>query len=362
MSYYANMIGIIKGTLIGEAAHLVEITNLSKIYHTAHQEILALDNVSLSIKRGEIFGIIGLSGAGKSTLIRCINMLEKPTRGSIIVDGQDITTLNKQELHQARQKIGMIFQQFNLLSSRTVFDNVMFPLEIAHTPIKQARQRVGELLEMVGIADKARVYPDQLSGGQKQRVGIARALANDPKLLLSDEATSALDPQTTRSILKLLKDINSQFNLTILLITHDMNVIKQACDRVAVISDSQIVEVGDVLSIFSNPGTPTSQSFINAIVNKDVPEEYTDNLLRTHSDKYSCLIRVAFIGSSAGEPLISSMIKKYDIDANILYGNIDRVKDIPFGNLTLELIGEREAVDQSMEYLKRNGLEIEVIS
>jgi len=360
LSYYANMIEVLKG--IGEAAHLIEITNLSKIYYTAHQEILALDNVSLSIKRGEIFGIIGLSGAGKSTLIRCINMLEKPTQGSIIVDGQDITTMGKQDLHQARQKIGMIFQQFNLLSSRTVFDNVMFPLEIAHTPIKQARQRVSELLEMVGIADKARVYPDQLSGGQKQRVGIARALANDPKLLLSDEATSALDPQTTRSILKLLKDINSQFNLTILLITHDMNVIKQVCDRVAVISDSQIVEVGDVLSVFSNPGTPTSQSFINAIVNKDVPEEYTDNLLKTHGDKYSCMIRVSFIGSSAGEPVISSMIKKYDIDANILYGNIDRVKDIPFGNLTLELIGVREAVDQSMDYLKRNGLEIEVIS
>jgi len=340
---------------------LIEINDLTKIYHTAHQDIVALDKVSLSIKRGEIFGIIGLSGAGKSTLIRCINMLEKPSQGSIIVDGQDITALNKNQLYLARQKIGMIFQQFNLLSSRNIFDNIMFPLEIARMPAKQARNRVNELLEMVGLVDKARVYPDQLSGGQKQRVGIARALANDPKLLLSDEATSALDPQTTRSILKLLKDINSQLNLTILLITHDMNVIKQVCDRVAVINDSHIEEVGDVLSIFTNPGTPTSQSFINNIINKGDPGEYAHNVINKHEDKHHCLIRVSFIGSSAGEPVISSMIKKFDVDANILYGNIDRVKEVPFGNLILELIGTEASVTQSMAYLMTNGLEIEVL-
>jgi len=350
-----------KGFFVEEAAFLIEIHNLTKIYHTTHQDIVALDNVSLSIKRGEIFGIIGLSGAGKSTLIRCINMLEKPTQGSIIVDGQDITALNKNELHLARQKIGMIFQQFNLLSSRSIFDNIMFPLEIAHVPTQPARQRVEELLEMVGLTDKARVYPDQLSGGQKQRVGIARALANDPKLLLSDEATSALDPQTTRSILKLLKDINSQLNLTILLITHDMNVIKQVCDRVAVINDSQIEEVGDVLSIFSNPRTPTSQSFINTIMNKGDTEEYTQNITKQQTGKYSRLIRVSFIGSSAGEPIISSMIRTHDVDANILYGNIDRVKDVPFGNLILELIGTEETVSLAMAYLMNNGLEIEVL-
>jgi len=340
---------------------LIAIQNLTKIYHTSHQDIVALDNVSLSINRGEIFGIIGLSGAGKSTLIRCINMLEKPSQGSIIVDGQDITALKQNDLHLARQKIGMIFQQFNLLSTRTVFDNIKFPLEIAHVPDQIARTRVNELLEMVGLSDKARVYPDQLSGGQKQRVGIARALANDPKLLLSDEATSALDPQTTRSILKLLKDINTQLNLTILLITHDMNVIKQVCDRVAVINDSHIEEVGDVLSIFTNPGTPTSRSFINAIIKRGDQGEYTHNLLKAHGDKFSRLIRVSFIGSSAGDPVISSMIKRYDIDANILYGNIDRVKDVPFGNLTLELIGTEATIAQSMDYLKENGLEIEVL-
>lgn len=199
---------------------MIEIRNLTKVYTTPGQEVLALDNVSLSVEKGEIFGIIGLSGAGKSTLIRCINMLEKPTQGSILVDGQEITALGKRDLRSARQKIGMIFQHFNLLSSRTVFDNVMFPLEIAGVPRSQAKKRVEELLDLVGLADKAGAYPGQLSGGQKQRVGIARALANDPKLLLSDEATSALDPQTTRSILRLLKDINRQLNLTILLITH----------------------------------------------------------------------------------------------------------------------------------------------
>lgn len=340
---------------------MIEIKNLTKIYRTAHQEVLALDDVSLSVNRGEIFGIIGLSGAGKSTLIRCINMLEKPTKGSIIVDGQDITALKQKELRLARQKIGIIFQQFNLLSSRTVFDNVMFPLEIARVPAKAAKERVNQLLEMVGLSDKARVYPDQLSGGQKQRVGIARALANDPKILLSDEATSALDPQTTRSILKLLKDINQQLNLTILLITHDMNVIKQICDRVAVINNSRIEEVGDVLSIFANPGTPTSQSFIKSIINKDDPEEYTHDLLKQRDSKFSQLIRVSFIGASAGDPIISAMIKKYDVDANILHGNIDRVKDVPFGHLTLELIGSREAVDQAMRFLKDHDLDIEVL-
>jgi len=321
-------------------------------------DVMALDQVSLKVEKGEIFGIIGLSGAGKSTLIRCINMLEKPTSGSIIVDGEVITSLDKKDLRHARQKIGMIFQQFNLLSSRNVFDNIMFPLEISQVPVNEARQRVGELLEIVGLTDKAKVYPEQLSGGQKQRVGIARALANRPKLLLSDEATSALDPQTTKSILKLLKDINSRLDLTILLITHDMNVIKQVCDRVAVIDNSRIVETGDVLKIFSNPGTPTSKSFINSIVKQELPEE----VFQSSAIRAGRLIRVSFIGESAGEPIISSMIRKYDVRANIMYGNIDRVKDTPFGNLVLELSGEERVVSEAIEYLHQQGLEIEVLN
>lgn len=341
---------------------MIEISNLTKIYGSLEQEVVALKDVNLSIRKGEIFGIIGLSGAGKSTLIRCINMLEKPSRGKIVVDGEDIGSLDARKLRQVRQKIGMIFQHFNLLSSRNVFDNILFPLEIAKVPHQEGQKKVGQLLELVGLSDKAQVYPEQLSGGQKQRVGIARALANDPKVLLSDEATSALDPQTTRSILRLLKDINRQLGLTIVLITHDMNVIKESCDRVAVIDNSTIVEVGDVLNIFSNPGTPTSRSFINSIVNKDIPEEILHREALNHGGAASKLVRVSFIGDSAGDPIISTMLQKYDIKANILYGNIDRVKDTPFGNLTLELMGSPAIINEAMRFLQEYGLEVEVLN
>ncbi len=340
---------------------MIEIKNLSKVYFASGQEVLALDDVSLTVQKGEIFGIIGLSGAGKSTLIRCINMLEKPTRGSIAVDGQEITLLSQHELRLARQKIGMIFQQFNLLSSRTVFDNVLFPLEIAGVPKQEAAKQVQELLELVGLTDKAEMHPAQLSGGQKQRVGIARALANGPKLLLSDEATSALDPQTTRSILELLKDINRRFHLTILLITHDMNVIKKVCDRVAVIDNARIVEAGEVLEVFSNPNTPTSHSFVNAVISREIPGELLHNSVEPSGNSVSKLIRVSFIGPSAGKPLISSMIRRYDLDVNIIYGNIDRIKDTPFGNLTLEILGHPDLLQKALAYLRNQGLEIEVL-
>lgn len=340
---------------------MIEIRNLTKIYTAAEQQILALDDVSLTVEKGEIFGIIGLSGAGKSTLVRCVNMLERPTSGSILVDGQEITALDSTELRTARQKIGMIFQHFNLLSSRTVFDNIMFPLEIAKVPKSEARERVQSLLEMVGLTDKAEVYPVQLSGGQKQRVGIARALANRPSLLLSDEATSALDPQTTRSILGLLRDINRRLNLTILLITHDMGVIKEVCDRVAVIDNSKIVEIGDVLEVFSNPQTPTSRSFIGTVINREIPEELLHRSNGDNGKMATRLVRVSFIGASAGEPIISSMIRQYDVEANILYGNIDRVKDTPFGNLALELMGSPDMIDSGLAYLRNRGLEIEVL-
>lgn len=323
--------------------------------------MLALDNVSFTIEKGEIFGIIGLSGAGKSTLIRCINMLEKPTAGQVIVGDREITALSRQELRLARQKIGMIFQHFNLLSSRTVFENVKFPLEIAGVSGNSANKRVAELLDLVGLTDKASVYPAQLSGGQKQRVGIARALANDPKILLSDEATSALDPQTTRSILELLREINLQLELTILLITHDMNVIKEVCDRVAVIDEARIVEVGDVLDVFSNPQASITRSIINTVVNREVPEDFLRYLKRENNQSGAKLIRVSFFGQAAAEPVISSMIKKYDIEANILYGNIDRIKDTPFGNLTLEVIGRPELLADALGYLDGRGLEVEVL-
>jgi D-methionine transport system ATP-binding protein len=341
---------------------LIEVHKLTKVYTTPSQEIVALDNVSLSVEKGEIFGIIGLSGAGKSTLIRCINMLEKPTKGSVVIDGIDMTALQPRDLRTARQKIGMIFQHFNLLSSRTVFANVLFPLEIAGVPKKDAYKRVKELLELVGLADKAESYPSQLSGGQKQRVGIARALANSPKVLLSDEATSALDPQTTRSILDLLKDINRRFNLTILLITHDMNVIKESCDRVAVIDDSRIVELGRVIDVFSSPQTATSRSFVGNVINRELPDQLPRPPVGQIAGGVRRLLRVSFIGETAGKPLISSMIKKFDVDANILYGNIDRIKDTPFGYLTLEVSGSPDQVAESLSYLRGHGLEMEMIA
>lgn len=339
---------------------MIKIENLTKIYGNAEQSTTALKNISLEVKAGEVFGIIGLSGAGKSTLIRCINMLEKPTQGTITIDGQDMTCLNDQELRVARQKIAMIFQHFNLLSSRTVIDNVILPLEIAGTPRKQAITRAMELLELVGLAGKAKSYPQQLSGGQKQRVGIARALANHPKLLLSDEATSALDPDNTRSILKLLKDINDELGLTILLITHDMNIIKQICDRVAVINAAEIVEINDVLQLFSNPSNSISRSFIRSLTRTEIPPGLIAPTTGTieHTSRF---VRVAFIGQSAGKPIISSMIRKFDIDANIMFGSIDRLKDTPFGNLTLELIGCPEDIEAGSNYLRQNGLTVEVL-
>lgn len=250
---------------------MIELRGVTKTYLAETEPVCALRNVSLRIPEGSVFGVIGLSGAGKSTLIRCINRLETPA-GQVLIDGRDITRLTPAELRQERRRIGMIFQHFNLLSSRTVAGNVAFPLEIAGAGRAETARRVAELLELVGLADKAGVYPAQLSGGQKQRVGIARALANHPRVLLSDEATSALDPQTTKSILRLLKDINQRMNLTIVLITHEMAVIKEICDLVAVLEDGAIVETGPVTEVFANPRTEVARSLLSGITGHDVPE------------------------------------------------------------------------------------------
>lgn len=338
---------------------MIEVNDLSKKYVTADQEVLALDHVSFSVEKGEIFGIIGLSGAGKSTLVRCINMLERPTSGRILVDNQEVTTLGKRELRLARQKIGMIFQHFNLLSSRTVFDNVIFPLEIAHVPRRQAAERARELLELVELSDKATAYPSQLSGGQKQRVGIARALANDPKLLLSDEATSALDPQTTQSILDLLKDINRRLNLTILLITHDMSVIKRVCDRVAVIDSSHIVEIGSVADVFSRPRAKATRSFVGSVINHDLPPDLLATLPPAKGGEAARLLRLIFVGDAAGEPVINSLVSNFQVQVNILQGNIERIKNTSFGYLTVELTGRPEAVEAALQYLAGLGIAVD---
>lgn len=252
---------------------MIYIKNLTKVYYSDSGNVKALDQINLHIKKGEIFGIIGLSGAGKSTLLRCINMLEKPTSGSVEIDSVEMTSLSHNELKEMRRKIGMIFQHFNLLTSRNVRGNVAFPLEIAGVDKKIINQRVERLLDMVGLSDKVDSFPSQLSGGQKQRVGIARALANDPKVLLSDEATSALDPQITLSILNLLNDINKKLGITIVLITHDMNVIKQICNSVAVIENGRVVEQGSLLEVFTNPKSDTAKNFLKSVILSDLPLE-----------------------------------------------------------------------------------------
>ena len=328
---------------------MIEIHNLSKSF----DEIKALDNVSINMERGEIVGIVGLSGAGKSTLVRCINRLEEPTSGTIFINEQNVLALSRKELRDMRKKIGMIFQHFNLLYSRTVLGNILFPMEIAGIKRQVRIKRADELLNLVELTDKREAYPAQLSGGQKQRVGIARALANDPDVLLCDEATSALDPKTTKSILKLLKRINEQMGLTIMLITHEMEVIKEICHRVVVIENGAVIESGMVVDIFASPKHPTTKSFVEAI-----PHELTEDLLiPLEGDIY----RLFFKGTQANKPILSQMIKKYDIEANILQGTIDNVQGLLTGNLIVEFIGSDDSIRGVIDFLEQNGVVSEVM-
>ena len=341
---------------------MIIVKSLRKVYQSNGKAVEALKGIDLEISKGEIFGIIGFSGAGKSSLVRCLNLLEKPTEGSIIIGEQEMTKLSAQELRKARTKIGMIFQHFNLLYNRTVFGNVAFPLEIAKVPRIEIEKRVTQLLSLVGLEDKAQVYPAQLSGGQKQRVGIARALANDPQVLLCDEATSALDPQTTKSILGLLKDINNQLKITIVLITHEMGVMKEICDRVAVIEDGIIIEQGTMMEIFTQPKTQTAQGFVGSIFNSNIPAEIKNQQLILGGGKTKKkLVRIIFVGEWAGQPVISNLVKKYQVDANILSGNIEHLKDQPFGTLLVEIAGDNEDTEHAIEYLQSLGLGIEVM-
>lgn len=336
---------------------MIRLHNVTKVYANG---LKALDTTNLHIAPGEIFGIIGMSGAGKSTLIRCINLLERPTTGEVMVNGRKLLDLNAAQLREAQHEIGMIFQHFNLLSSRTVFDNVGFPLEIAGVDKATIQAVVTEMLELVGLADKAGAYPSQLSGGQKQRVGIARALASKPKVLLCDEATSALDPQTTTAILKLLKEINQRLGLTIVLITHEMNVIKEICDRVAVIEGGTIIEAGKVVEVFIKPQQQTTQAFVKTVMNNDIPDEVKNRpLISMGADKQ--IIRITFFGEQTGHPVISAMVRECAVDFNILYGNVDHIQDTPFGILILQLNGPQAARDKAIQFLRDNGTEVEVI-
>ncbi len=341
---------------------MIELQHIDKIYHTSSGDLHALKDINLTINEGEIFGIIGLSGAGKSTLVRCINMLEKPTSGKVIVDGQEMTALGEEQLRKARQNIGMIFQHFNLLSSRTVFGNIAFPLEIQGLDKAAIQKKVEPLLDLVGLKDRADHYPSQLSGGQKQRVGIARALASDPKVLLCDEATSALDPQTTESILNLLRDINKRLHITIVMITHQMNVVKEICDRVAVIENGEIIEQGSMVDIFTNPQKATTREFVASIQHNDLPDFVRK--LDIHKDYKAgdkALVRLSFIGDSAGEPIVSVLIKEYDTNVNILTANIENLQDTPFGTLLIEVEGDEAHLKKALDYLHERKVKDEVI-
>lgn len=338
---------------------MIEFQDLKKVYESGGQQVAALNGIDLAINKGEIFGVIGFSGAGKSSLIRCVNLLERPTSGKVIVDGHDLTSLSAKEVREVKRNIGMVFQHFNLLNSKTVFANVAMPLTLAKLPKEQIRKRVAELLEFVGLADKADKYPDQLSGGQKQRVGIARALATQPSILLCDEATSALDPQTTSSILQLLKKINAEYNITILIITHEMTVIREICDRVAVIEAGKIIEEGSVFDVFSAPKTQTAQNFVSSVMNDSIPDS-VKQLVEKNNGKER-IFRINFVGQSAGQPLLSRLAKKFDIDINVLFGNITELQGIPFGNLVVEFQGSDQEVQRALMYIHQEKVSIKEV-
>ena len=342
---------------------MIQLSHIEKTYDSPSGPVKALKGIDLTIERGEIFGIIGLSGAGKSTLIRCINMLERPTAGKVIVDGQDMTVMSEKELRKARKNIGMIFQHFNLLSSATVYDNIAFPLRLSHTPEAEIKKKVLPLLELVGLADKAHQYPSQLSGGQKQRVGIARALASEPKVLLCDEATSALDPQTTRSILELIQDINRKLSLTVVVITHEMQVIKDICDKVAVIENGVIAEQGTVLEVFTNPQKPITKDFISVLLSNGLPAAFRGgDVSKTPLPGAYLLLRLTFIGESADDPVLAGMIRKFpEIEVTMLFGNLDQIKSTPFGRMIIGITGPEAKIQEAIQYLRQQDLKEEVI-
>lgn len=342
-------------TLLGVSKHFV----IEKEGKTT--SFTAVQPTDLTVQSGEIYGIIGASGAGKSTLIRCVNLLERPSEGSVVIDGVDLTALSERELITQRRKISMIFQHFNLLHSRTTFENIALPLELSGTPKAAIASKVGDLLELVGLSDKKEVYPANLSGGQKQRVAIARALASDPKVLLCDEATSALDPATTQSILTLLKKINEELGITILLITHEMDVVKRICDKVAVMDKGVLIEQGKVGEIFANPQTKLAKSFIRSTFHIGLPSSYLSQLKSEPALGLSPVIQFEFTGNSVDMPLFSLASKQFDVDFNILTSQMDYAGDIKFGFTIAELIGEGTSVMQAIEFLTAHRVNIEII-
>lgn len=330
---------------------IISLRNMSKKFQTKNGEVEALKDINLDMKRGEIFGIIGMSGAGKSTLVRCINLLERPTAGSVIFDGKDLMKLSPAGLREARRSMGMIFQQFNLLMQRTAIDNVCFPMEIAGINKVEAKKRAAELLEIVGLSDRKESYPSQLSGGQKQRVAIARALATNPKILLCDEATSALDPNTTRGVLELLKDINKRLGITVIVITHEMSVIEEICQRVAIISNSQIAEMGKVEEIFTSPKSQAAKELVYHEGKKR--EAFSGNITRC--------CRIVFDGETSFEPVLGNMMLECKSVVNILYANTRNIDGQAYGQMIIQLPTEERVAEKMLAYLKSRNVQFEEV-
>ncbi|EJL75370.1 methionine ABC transporter ATP-binding protein [Chryseobacterium populi] len=335
---------------------MIEIKNISKTFHQKKQSFKALDNISLNVEQGDIVGIIGFSGAGKSTLIRTVNLLEKPDHGQIMINGKDFTKLNSRQLAKERKKIGMIFQHFNLLSSRTVFENIALPLELDHTHKTEIQKKVSELLQIVGLEDKANDYPKSLSGGQKQRVAIARALANDPYILLCDEATSALDPATTQSILQLLRDINQRLGITVLLITHEMEVIKAVCNHVAVIDKGKLTAKGTLSEIISDKENPIIKQFLNSGV-MTIPQELNKKLQKEPRDGLFPLVEIELNENVTVEKLLSKIYDDYKIPYKLLKADVEYLGNSNFGKLLLQLQGEDEENQKAIYYFNQNKIQ-----
>ncbi|MDZ5713590.1 methionine ABC transporter ATP-binding protein [Jeotgalibacillus haloalkalitolerans] len=339
---------------------MITISDVKKVFKTKSGSLTAVDKVNLNIQEGEIFGVIGYSGAGKSTLIRMLNGLEQPSEGKVDINGKLISSIKGGDLRKARQKISMIFQHFNLLWSRTVRENISFPLEIAGVPKQQRLKRVDELIELVGLEGRGDAYPSQLSGGQKQRVGIARALANDPEVLLCDEATSALDPQTTDSILELLVDINKRLGLTIVLITHEMHVIRKICHRVAVMEGGKVVELGDVLEVFKQPKENITKRFVQQVTEPEETKDTIEHLLKEYQD--GKVVKLTFVGESAEQPVVTNLIRSFELQVNILQGKISQTQNGAYGSLFIHLHGKPDELARAIEFLEAASVGVEVIT
>ncbi|MFW2095964.1 MULTISPECIES: methionine ABC transporter ATP-binding protein [unclassified Acinetobacter] len=335
---------------------MIEFKNISKHYELKGQTIRALDQINLEIPAGSIFGIIGYSGAGKSTLIRLINLLERPNQGQVIINQKDFTALDARALRQERANIGMIFQHFNLLQTKTVADNIEMPLKLLGVSKDQREKRLNELLEFIDLKHKKDAFPDELSGGQKQRVGIARALANHPKILLCDEATSALDPQTTKSVLALLKKINQEQGITIVMVTHEMDVIESVCDFVAVMEQGKVIETGSTLEIFSQPQHPTTKNFIQTVLQQQLPVNILNNL---ENQNHKSIYSLQFLGTSAQETVVQAAIKQFDVSLNILFANMTEINGSVIGQMFIQLLGDTESIRQTINFFEKNGVKVE---